>query len=62
MGYEQGKGARLGYGQFSNHAFPDGNQRIGIYVMLSSLEMNGTRIKCSDAGPAGIGLSAADGA
>jgi len=29
------KGARLGYTLISNHAFVDGNKRIGIYVMLT---------------------------
>ena len=27
------KGARLGYSLISNHAFVDGNKRIGMYVM-----------------------------
>ena len=42
------KGARLGYILISNHAFVDGNKRIGLYVMLSFLEMNGVRISCTD--------------
>ena len=29
------KGARLGFALISNHAFVDGNKRIGIYVMMS---------------------------
>ena len=33
------KGARLGFALISNHAFVDGNKRIGIYVMMSFLEM-----------------------
>ena len=55
------KGARLGYALISNHAFLDGNKRIGIYVMLSFLEMNGIRIRCTDDELVGIGLSVADG-
>lgn len=35
------KGARLGYTLISNHAFVDGNKRIGMYVMLTFLEVNG---------------------
>ena len=35
------KAARLGYVLISNHAFVDGNKRIGMYVMLAFLEMNG---------------------
>ena len=55
------KGARLGYCLISNHAFVDGNKRIGIYVMLSFLEMNGIRISCTDDELVEIGLSVADG-
>ena len=55
------KGARLGYTLISNHAFVDGNKRIGVYVMLSFLEMNGIRIQCTDDELVHIGLSVADG-
>ena len=55
------KGARLGYALISNHAFVDGNKRIGVYVMLSFLEMNGIRIRCTDEELIHIGLSLADG-
>ena len=55
------KGARLGYTLISNHAFVDGNKRIGVYVMLSFLEMNGIRIQCTDEELVHIGLSVADG-
>jgi death-on-curing protein len=55
------KCARLGYCLITNHAFVDGNKRIGIYVMLSFLEMNGIRIQCTDEEIVDIGLSLADG-
>ena len=55
------KGARLGYTLISNHAFVDGNKRIGVYVMLSFLEMNGIRIRCTDEELVHVGLSVADG-
>ncbi len=55
------KGARLGFALISNHAFVDGNKRIGVYVMLSFLEMNGIRIKCTDEEIVAMGLSTADG-
>lgn len=55
------KGARLGYELISNHAFVDGNKRIGMYVMLSFLEMNGIRIQCTDQELVFAGLSVADG-
>ena len=55
------KGARLGYTLISNHAFVDGNKRIGIYVMMSFLEMNGIRLVCTDDEIVHVGLSVADG-
>ena len=55
------KAARLGFGLIKNHAFVDGNKRIGVYVMLSFLEMNGIRIRCTDEELVNIGLSVADG-
>ena len=58
---EEEKGARLGYTLISNHAFVDGNKRIGIHVMFSFLEMNGIRIECTDDEMIYIGLSVADG-
>ena len=35
------KGARLGFGLIQNHAFVDGNKRIGVHAMLVFLAMNG---------------------
>ena len=54
------KGARLGYALISNHAFVDGNKRIGLYVMLSFLEMNGIPVQCEDDELVHVGLSVAD--
>ena len=42
------KGAKLGYSLVSNHAFVDGNKRIGIMVMLSFLEINGIHLFYTD--------------
>ena len=55
------EGARLGYALISNHAFVDGNKRIGTYIMLTFLEMNGIRIQCTDEELVHVGLSVADG-
>jgi len=55
------KGARLGYTLISNHAFVDGNKRIGIYVMLTFLEINGIRIDCTHEEIVDVGLSVAAG-
>lgn len=55
------KGARLGYALISNHAFVDGNKRIGMYVMLTFLEVNGVRLECSNEEVASVGLAVASG-
>jgi death-on-curing protein len=43
----QQKAARLGFGLIKNHAFIDGNKRIGAHVMLVFLVLNGIEIKYS---------------
>lgn len=55
------KGARIGYSLISNHAFVDGNKRIGMYVMLTFLEVNGIRIDCTDDDIVEAGLAVAAG-
>lgn len=53
------KGARLGFNLVSNHAFVDGNKRIGLLVMLTFLEINGINLKFTDGELFKIGLSLA---
>lgn len=55
------KGARLGYSLISSHAFIDGNKRIGMYVMLSFLEVNGIHIDCTDEEIVETGIAVAAG-
>ncbi len=55
------KGARLGYALISNHAFVDGNKRIGMYVLLIFLEINGIRLRPSVDDVARVGLAVASG-
>ena len=55
------KGARLGFSLISNHAFVDGNKRMGVYIMLTFLEVNGIRIECTDAELVDLGLGVAAG-
>ena len=55
------KGARLGYSLISNHAFVDGNKRIGMYIMLTFLEINGIRIYPSVDEVIRVGLAVASG-
>ena len=55
------KAARLGVGLVSNHAFVDGNKRIGLYVMLTFLEVNGIKLDVSDEELVAVGLAMAQG-
>ena len=56
------KAAKLGYALVSNHAFVDGNKRIGVYVMLTFLEMNGIPMEYENGDLVRVGLSVAAGA
>ena len=55
------KGARLGFNLISNHAFLDGNKRIGMLVMMTFLEVNGIQIVCTDDDIVEIALAVASG-
>ena len=55
------KGARLGFNLVSNHAFVDGNKRIGMYVLLTFLEVNGIPIEATDEEVVEVGLRLAEG-
>ncbi len=55
------KAARLCYGLIKNHVFLDGNKRIGIYVMLVFLGLNGVEMDCGDEELAALGLGIASG-
>ena len=43
------KAARLGFGLASNHAFVDGNKRIGAHTMLVFLALNHVEIRYTQA-------------
>ena len=58
---KQEKAARIGYSLISNHAFVDGNKRIGMYVLLTFLETNGIRINPTNDDVARVGLAVASG-
>lgn len=53
------KGARLGYALIKNHAFVDGNKRIGILVMLSFLKLNGINLSYTDNELTNLGIKIA---
>ena len=55
------KGARLGYALIANHAFVDGNKRIGMYVMLTFLETSGVPINPTEEEVVRVGLAVAAG-
>ena len=55
------KAAKLGYSLISNHAFVDGNKRIGMYIMISFLELNGIRIDATNDEVYALGMAVADG-
>ncbi len=55
------KAARLMFALTSNHAFIDGNKRIGVFVMLMTFELNGIPLKFTQEELIKLGLSVADG-
>lgn len=55
------KGARLGFSLISNHAFVDGNKRIGMYVLLVFLEVNGIKLRPTNDEVVRVGLAIAAG-
>ena len=55
------KAARIGYSLISDHAFVDGNKRIGMYILLTFLETNGVRLHPSVDEVARVGFAVAKG-
>lgn len=55
------KAAKIGYSLIANHAFVDGNKRIGMLVMLTFLEANGITFNLTDADIIHAGLGVASG-
>lgn len=53
------KSARLMCSLVSNHAFVDGNKRIGVFVLLLTLRLNGIILKYRQAELVALGLSTA---
>ncbi len=57
----QQKAARLGYGLVMNHAFIDGNKRIGAHVMLTFLAVNNIELSYEQSELSDIFLKIASG-
>ena len=55
------KAARLAYSLIANHAFFDGNKRIGILAMLTLLAANGRTLSPTDEELTALGLGVAAG-
>lgn len=53
------KAARLCYGLIKNHAFHDGNKRIGVLTLLTFLEINEIKVEFNDEELIDIGISIA---
>ena len=55
------KAARLMYALTNNHAFVDGNKRIGVFVMLITLKLNNAELKYTQDELISLGLAVASG-
>ncbi len=55
------KAASLGFSLISNHAFVDGNKRIGMYIMITFLELNGVKIEANNQDVYELGINVACG-
>ena len=55
------KAARLVYALIGNHAFVDGNKRVGVLAMLTLLALNEVRLHYTQAELVGLGIDAASG-
>lgn len=55
------KAARLAFSIVKNHPFVDGNKRVGLFVMLVFLELNGIELTYTQQELVALGLGLADG-
>ena len=55
------RAARLGFGLIANHAFFDGNKRIGVHMMLHVLAMNGIALAPDEDGLYDLAMGVASG-
>ncbi|MBQ5592897.1 MAG: type II toxin-antitoxin system death-on-curing family toxin [Clostridia bacterium] len=55
------KSARLMFALVNNHSFIDGNKRIGVFVMLITLKLNGIILEYTQEELTNLGLMTASG-
>lgn len=55
------KAARLMFALTNNHAFIDGNKRIGVLTMLMTLQLNNVKLQYTQSELISLGLAVADG-
>ena len=55
------KASRLFFSLVSNHAFADGNKRVGLLAYLTTLALNGITLHASDTELIALTLALADG-
>lgn len=55
------KAARLVYALIKNHAFVDGNKRVGVLAMLMTLRLNGIVLQYTQQELISLGLAVASG-
>ena len=55
------KAARLAYSLISNHAFVDGNKRIGVFALLVTARLNNIPLSVTDSDLITLGLKTAAG-
>ena len=55
------KAARIGFSLIANHAFVDGNKRIGMFILLVFAELNGIPLHPTNEEVARVGLAVAAG-
>lgn len=55
------KASRLAYALISNHAFVDGNKRVGVLAMLTTLHLNGIVLQYTQQELIELGLAVARG-
>lgn len=55
------KAARLCYALIANHAFVDGNKRVGVLAMLMTLRLNAVALEYTQQELIALGLEVADG-